>query len=67
MVETTALSPVNEVSLVWRRRDGRKSMVLGATADHVVGMDPGESRALHVSSRRTLHRTTVHGVEALSG
>ena len=38
--------PVNEVSLVWRRRDGRKSMVLGATADHIVGMDPGESRAL---------------------
>jgi alpha-ketoglutarate-dependent taurine dioxygenase len=95
--------PANEVSLVWRRRDGRRSMVLGATADHVVGMDPGESRALlgeleewstqprfrythewqegdlviwdntgmlhralpyDVSSQRTLHRTTVHGVEA---
>jgi len=38
--------PSNEVSLVWRRRDGRRSMVLGATADHIVGMDPDESRAL---------------------
>jgi alpha-ketoglutarate-dependent taurine dioxygenase len=97
--------PTNEVSLVWRRRDGRRSMVLGATADHIVGMDPGESRALldeleewstqprfrythewqegdlviwdntgmlhralpyDASSQRTLHRTTVHGVEAFA-
>jgi alpha-ketoglutarate-dependent taurine dioxygenase len=36
----------HEVSLVWRRRDGRRSLVTGATADHVVGMDPGDSRAL---------------------
>jgi alpha-ketoglutarate-dependent taurine dioxygenase len=36
----------HEVSLVWKRRDGRRSLVLGATADHVVGMDPAESRAL---------------------
>jgi alpha-ketoglutarate-dependent taurine dioxygenase len=32
--------------LVWEHRDGRKSLVLGATADHVVGMQPDESRAL---------------------
>ncbi|AVV45648.1 TauD/TfdA family dioxygenase [Streptomyces sp. ID05-04B] len=38
--------PTHEVSLVWRRRDGRRSLVTGATADHVVGMDPAESRAL---------------------
>ncbi|MFI5798115.1 TauD/TfdA dioxygenase family protein [Streptomyces sp. NPDC051677] len=38
--------PTHEVALVWRRRDGRRSLVTGATADHVVGMDPGESRAL---------------------
>ncbi|MFJ9737281.1 TauD/TfdA dioxygenase family protein [Streptomyces sp. NPDC101166] len=38
--------PTHEVSLVWRRRDGRRSLVTGATADHVVGMDPVESRAL---------------------
>lgn len=35
-----------EVSLVWQRRDGRRSLVIGATADHIVGMDPVESRAL---------------------
>ncbi|NUU24850.1 MAG: TauD/TfdA family dioxygenase [Streptomycetaceae bacterium] len=38
--------PTNEVSLVWKRRDGRRSLVIGATADHIVGMDPDESRAL---------------------
>lgn len=38
--------PEREVSLVWRRRDGRRSLVIGATADRVVGMDPDESRAL---------------------
>jgi alpha-ketoglutarate-dependent taurine dioxygenase len=32
--------------LVWSRADGRKSMLLGATADHVVGLDPDESRTL---------------------
>ncbi|MBW8482681.1 TauD/TfdA dioxygenase family protein [Actinomadura parmotrematis] len=38
--------PGQETSLVWRRRDGRRSFVIGATADHIVGMDPAESRAL---------------------
>lgn len=38
--------PTHETSLVWEHRDGRKSLVLGATADHVVGMRPDESRAL---------------------
>ena len=32
--------------LVWRHNSGRRSLVLGATTDHVVGMDPDESRAL---------------------
>lgn len=32
--------------LVWTHRDGRKSLVLGASTDHVVGMDPAASRAL---------------------
>jgi alpha-ketoglutarate-dependent taurine dioxygenase len=31
--------------LVWNHRSGRRSLVLGATADHIVGMDPDESRA----------------------
>ncbi|SEG85153.1 Taurine dioxygenase, alpha-ketoglutarate-dependent [Thermomonospora echinospora] len=38
--------PTHESSLVWRRRDGRCSLAIGATADHIVGMDPRESRAL---------------------
>jgi alpha-ketoglutarate-dependent taurine dioxygenase len=38
--------PAQQMSLVWRRRDGRRSLVIGATADHIVGMDPGESKAL---------------------
>jgi alpha-ketoglutarate-dependent taurine dioxygenase len=95
--------PTNEVSLVWQREDGRRSLVLGSTADHIVGLAEEESRALldellkwstqprfrythewqegdlvvwdntgllhralpySVESQRTLHRTTVHGVEA---
>lgn len=38
--------PTHESSLVWTRRDGRKSLVIGATADHIVGMRPDESREL---------------------
>ncbi|MGO8872511.1 MAG: TauD/TfdA dioxygenase family protein [Acidimicrobiales bacterium] len=37
--------PAKEHPLVWTHRSGRKSLVLGATADHVVGMPPEESRA----------------------
>jgi alpha-ketoglutarate-dependent taurine dioxygenase len=32
--------------LVWTHRSGRKSLVLGATASHVEGMDQGDGRAL---------------------
>ena len=35
-----------ERPLVWRRRDGRRSLLVGATADHVVGWSPEESREL---------------------
>lgn len=31
--------------LVWKHQSGRRSLVLGATTDHVVGMDPDESRS----------------------
>ena len=31
---------------MWRHRNGRRSLVLGATTDHVVGMEPAEGRAL---------------------
>jgi len=95
--------PPNEVALVWERADGRRSLVLGSTADHIVGMAEDESRALldellewctqprfkythewqegdlvawdntgllhralpySAQSQRTLHRTTMHGIEA---
>jgi alpha-ketoglutarate-dependent taurine dioxygenase len=35
-----------EHPLVWQRRTGRKSLVLGSTADYVVDMDLDEGRAL---------------------
>ncbi|MFF3571016.1 TauD/TfdA dioxygenase family protein [Nocardia jiangxiensis] len=38
--------PAREHPLIWTHRSGRRSMVLGASTDHVVGMAPGESRAL---------------------
>jgi alpha-ketoglutarate-dependent taurine dioxygenase len=38
--------PVHEHPLVWTHRNGRKSLVLGASADYIVGMDLDEGRAL---------------------
>jgi alpha-ketoglutarate-dependent taurine dioxygenase len=38
--------PDKEHPLVWRHRSGRRSLVIGVTADHVVGMDHDEGRAL---------------------
>jgi alpha-ketoglutarate-dependent taurine dioxygenase len=38
--------PEKEQPLIWRHRSGRRSVVLGPTADRVVGMDPDEGRAL---------------------
>lgn len=39
-------NPPKTHPLVWRHRSGRKSLVLGMTGDHVVGMDRAESDAL---------------------
>jgi alpha-ketoglutarate-dependent taurine dioxygenase len=96
--------PAKEHPLVWTHRSGRRSLVLGATASHVVGMDLDEGRALLAdllarsttpervhrhewavgdmviwdnrgvlhracpydpSSPRDMHRTTLHGDEAI--
>jgi alpha-ketoglutarate-dependent taurine dioxygenase len=38
--------PISEHPLVWTHRSGRRSLVLGTSADYVVGMDPEEGRAL---------------------
>ncbi len=38
--------PSSEHPLVWTHRDGRKSLVLGTSCDHVVDMDVDDGRAL---------------------
>ncbi|MFV2175244.1 TauD/TfdA dioxygenase family protein [Actinomadura sp. LOL_016] len=48
--------PTSTHPLVWTRRTGRRSLVIGAHADHVVGMDTGAGRAL---LRELLDRTTA--------
>jgi alpha-ketoglutarate-dependent taurine dioxygenase len=44
-IELWRSRPSKEHPLVWEHRSGRRSLVLGATTDHVVGMAPDESRA----------------------
>lgn len=44
-VELWRQRPSKEHPLVWSHRSGRKSLVLGATADHVTGMERDEGRA----------------------
>ena len=38
--------PAKEHPLVWRHHSGRRSLVIGATASHIAGMDLDEGRAL---------------------
>lgn len=39
-------SPTKSCPIVWTHRSGRKSLLLGATADYVIGLPVEESRAL---------------------
>jgi alpha-ketoglutarate-dependent taurine dioxygenase len=39
-------NPAREHPLVWTRRNGRRSLLIGATAGEVVGLPPDEGRAL---------------------
>jgi len=39
-------SPAREQPLVWRHRSGRRSLVMGATAERVIGMDDRAGRAV---------------------
>ena len=55
-VERWRMRPAKEHPLVWHHRSGRRSLVLGATTDHVVGMEPEEGRALLDD---LLHRATT--------
>jgi alpha-ketoglutarate-dependent taurine dioxygenase len=43
--------PAREQPLVWAHRSGRKSLVVGATAAYVVGMEPADSMDLLVRLR----------------
>ncbi len=43
--------PAREQPLVWTHRSGRKSLVIGATAAYVVGMEPADSMDLLVRLR----------------
>ena len=45
-VASWRLRPGKEQPLVWTHRSGRKSLVLGATTDHVVGLSPEAGRSL---------------------
>lgn len=38
--------PATEQPLVWKQADGRSALVVGSTADHIVGMELEEGRAL---------------------
>jgi alpha-ketoglutarate-dependent taurine dioxygenase len=38
--------PTHEHPLVWTHRSGRRSLLMGASADYVIGMDRDEGRAL---------------------
>jgi alpha-ketoglutarate-dependent taurine dioxygenase len=44
-------APDRTQPLVWTHRSGRKSLVLGATAAHIIGMEPAESYELLVRLR----------------
>jgi alpha-ketoglutarate-dependent taurine dioxygenase len=39
-------SPTKACPMVWTHQSGRKSLLLGATADYVIGLPVEESRAL---------------------
>lgn len=48
--------PTHEHPLIWTHRSGRKSLVLGASADYIVGEDREQGRAL---LDELLHRATL--------
>lgn len=50
----------SEHPLVWQHRSGRKSLVLGMSVDHVLGLPEAESRAL--IAKLTAHATRLENV-----
>jgi len=45
-LERWSIPPVKTHPLVWQRQTGRKSLIIGSSADHVVGMPYADGRAL---------------------
>jgi alpha-ketoglutarate-dependent taurine dioxygenase len=58
--ERSGRKGASEHPLVWRHRSGRKSLVLGMSVDHVVGLPDGESRSL--IAKLTAHATRAENV-----
>jgi alpha-ketoglutarate-dependent taurine dioxygenase len=58
------MRPPKEHPLVWQHRDGRRSLVIGATASHVVGLPDDEGRAIlqelldHATAPERVYRHT---------
>jgi alpha-ketoglutarate-dependent taurine dioxygenase len=45
-LERWSIPPIKTHPLVWKRQTGRKSLIIGSSADHVVGMPYPDGRAL---------------------
>src|SRR5262245_3858710 len=58
--ERSGRKGTSEHPLIWRHRSGRKSLVLGMSVDHVVGLPESESRAL--IKKLTAHATRGENV-----
>jgi alpha-ketoglutarate-dependent taurine dioxygenase len=58
--ERSGRKGMSEHPLVWQHKSGRKSLVLGMSVDHVVGVSDGESRAL--IQKLTAHATRPENV-----
>jgi len=61
-VKTWRQRPAKEHPLVWTHRSGRRSLVLGATTDHVVGLSRERGRALldDLLARATVPERVYH-------
>jgi alpha-ketoglutarate-dependent taurine dioxygenase len=55
-----------ELPLVWKHRSGRKSLILGCTAHHIVGMSAKESTELLVRLREWATQPRLHYSHAWS-
>ncbi len=57
-----AMVPTREHPLVWKRKDGRRSLVMGSTAEAVLDMPDDEGQALLQPAARLGDTAAVHAV-----